>query len=394
MIIKDKRIVLGVAGAISAYKALELVRLLVKAEALVWPVMTRSAGEFITPLSLSTLAKNPVCTSLFEQGSGSSIGHIELAQKSDLIIVAPATANVIGKIASGIADDPLTTIIMAAACPVLIAPSMNDRMWENPIVKGNVEKLISIGYKFVGPGEGALACGSVGRGRLAGADEIVEAAREAMTQKDLKGEKALVTAGPTREAIDPVRFVSNASSGRMGYALARAAKRRGAEVVLISGPTYLPMPAGITYVPVATAEEMNEAGLRYFPQSTLVIMAAAISDYRPKKSYSQKVKKDASTLNVELERTQDVLKQMGRKKKNQFLVGFALETENLEENARKKLKDKNLDMVVANGPAGLAGATNEVLIINREGALEHVPFLDKDEIADRILDRVVRLKSR
>lgn len=394
MIIKDKRIVLGVSGAISAYKALELVRLFVKGEALVWPVMTRSAKEFITPLSLSTLAANPVCTSLFERGRISSIGHIELAQKSDLIIVAPATANVIGKIASGVSDDPLTTIIMAATCPVLIAPSMNDRMWENPVVKGNVEKLISIGYKFVGPGEGALACGGVGKGRLAGVDEIVEAAREALTQKDLKGEKALVTAGPTREAIDPVRFVSNASSGRMGYALARAAKRRGAEVVLISGPTYLPMPAGVTYVPVATAEEMNEAGLRYYPQSTLVIMAAAISDYRPKKSYSQKVKKDASTLSVELERTEDVLKQMGGKKKRQFLVGFALETENLEENARKKLKDKNLDMVVANGPAGLAGATNEVLIINREGALERVPPLDKDEIADRILDRVVRLKSR
>ncbi len=394
MIIKDKKILLGVSGAISAYKALELARLLIKAEALVWPVMTRSAKEFITPLSLSTLAKNPVSTSLFERGRGASIGHIDLAQKSDLIIVAPATANLIGKIASGIADDPLTTIIMAATCPVLIAPSMNDRMWDNPIVKGNVEKLAALGYKFVGPGEGALACGSVGKGRLAGVDEIVEAAREALTQKELKGEKVLVTAGPTREAIDPVRFVSNASSGRMGYALARAAKRRGAEVVLISGPTYLPMPAGVTYVPVVTAEEMNEAAARYYPQSTLVIMAAAISDYRPKKSYSQKVKKDASTLSVELERTEDVLKQMGGKKKHQFLVGFALETEKLEENARKKLKDKNLDMVVANGPAGLDSTTNEVLIISRDGELEAVPPMDKDEVADRILDRVVRLKSR
>lgn len=394
MIIKDKRIVLGVSGAISAYKALELVRLLVKGEATVLPVMTSSAQEFITPLSLSTLAKNLVSTSLFERGSDVSINHIELAQKSDLIIVAPATANVIGKIASGIADDPLTTIIMAAACPVLIAPSMNDRMWENPIVKGNVEGLLSVGYKFVGPGEGALACGSIGKGRLAGVEEIFEAACEALTRKDLKGEKALVTAGPTREAIDPVRFVSNASSGRMGYALARAAKRRGAEVVLISGPTDLPRPSGVTCVSVSTAEEMNEAAVRYYPQSTLVIMAAAISDYRPKKSYSEKVKKDASTLSVELERTEDVLKQMGRKKKGQFLVGFALETENLEENARKKLKDKNLDMVVANGPAGLAGATNEVLIINRDGEIEAVPPLNKDDIADRILDRVVRLKSR
>ncbi|MBI5234828.1 MAG: bifunctional phosphopantothenoylcysteine decarboxylase/phosphopantothenate--cysteine ligase CoaBC [Deltaproteobacteria bacterium] len=392
--IKDKRIVLGVSGAISAYKALELVRLLVKGEATVLPVMTSSAQEFITPLSLSTLAKNLVSTSLFERGSDVSINHIELAQKSDLIIVAPATANVIGKIASGIADDPLTTIIMAAACPVLIAPSMNDRMWENPIVKGNVEGLLSVGYKFVGPGEGALACGSIGKGRLAGVEEIFEAACEALTRKDLKGEKALVTAGPTREAIDPVRFVSNASSGRMGYALARAAKRRGAEVVLISGPTDLPRPSGVTCVSVSTAEEMNEAAVRYYPQSTLVIMAAAISDYRPKKSYSEKVKKDASTLSVELERTEDVLKQMGRKKKGQFLVGFALETENLEENARKKLKDKNLDMVVANGPAGLAGATNEVLIINRDGEIEAVPPLNKDDIADRILDRVVRLKSR
>lgn len=393
MVIKGKNILLGVTGAISAYKALELTRLLVREDAAVWPVMTRSACEFITPLSLSTLAKNQVSFDLFELTDGVKISHIELARKADLIIAAPATANLIGKVASGIADDLLTTIITAASAPVLIAPSMNSRMWENPIVAGNIDKLKNLGYLFAGPAEGELACGYDGKGRLAPPEEILEAAEEALRAKDLKGEKVLVTAGPTRERIDPVRFVSNASSGRMGYELAKAARRRGAEVVLVSGPSYLPKPANITFVPVVSAEEMHDACIRYYPQSTLVIMAAAIADYRPVKSYPAKVKKDATVINVEMERTADVLKFMGKKKKGQFLVGFALETESLEENARKKLIEKNLDLVVANSPAGLDSPLNQVTIIDRDNRIEVLPEIRKDEVAERILDKAVRLKG-
>lgn len=394
MILKDKKIVLGVTGAISAYKALELARLLIKEEAEVWPVMTKSATEFITPLSLSTLAKNQVSTSLFDLTEKTRISHIELAQKSDLILIAPATANLIGKAASGIADDLMATIIAAATVPVLLAPSMNCKMWENAIVQGNVNKLKASGYRFVGPDVGELACGYEGNGRLAKVEDIMEAAKEAISPKDLKGERVLVTAGPTREAIDPVRFVSNSSSGRMGYALARAAKRRGAEVVLISGPTHMPKPPGITFVQATSAEEMYDACVRYYPQSTLVIMAAAVADYRPTKSYPTKVKKDAKTLSIEMERTMDVLKYLGEKKKaDKFLVGFALETDDLEENARKKLKEKNLDLVIGNSPAGLDSELNQVTIINRENETEVLPRLPKDEVADRILDRVVKLKG-
>lgn len=394
MILKDKKIVLGVTGAISAYKALELARLLIKEEAEVWPVMTKSATEFITPLSLSTLAKNQVSTSLFDLTEKTRISHIELAQKSDLILIAPATANLIGKVASGMADDLLSTVVAAATAPVLLAPSMNCKMWENPIVQANVNKLKSLGYKFVGPDTGELACGYEGNGRLAKVEDIMEAAKEALSPKDLTGERVLVTAGPTREAIDPVRFVSNSSSGRMGYALARAAKRRGAEVVLISGPTHMPRPANITFVQVTSAEEMYDACVRYYPQSTLVVMAAAVADYRPTKSYPTKVKKDAKTLSIDMERTMDVLKYLGDKKKaDKFLVGFALETDNLEENARKKLKEKNLDLVVGNSPAGLDSPLNQVTIINRENETEVLPPLPKDEVADRILDRVVKLKG-
>ena len=394
MILKNKNITLGVTGAISAYKALELSRLLIKGEATVRPVMTKAAAEFITPLSLSTLCRNPVSSSLFDLTNETRISHIDLAQKTDLVIVAPATANFIGKAASGIADDLLTTITLASCAPVLIAPSMNSAMWENPIVKENVKKLQKGGYLFVGPESGELACGYEGKGRLASVENILDAAREALSPKDLKGEKVLVTAGPTREAIDPVRFVSNASSGRMGFSIAKAARSRGAEVVLVSGPSYLPIPGGITHVPVVTAEEMLDASIRYFTQSTIVIMAAAVADYRPAKSYPTKVKKEATSLAIEMERTADVLKYMGSHKKNgQLLVGFALETDNVEENARKKLKEKNLDLVVANTPAGLDSDFNQVTILTPQGKKEELQPLKKEEVADRILDRVVGLKK-
>ncbi|MBI5562561.1 MAG: bifunctional phosphopantothenoylcysteine decarboxylase/phosphopantothenate--cysteine ligase CoaBC [Deltaproteobacteria bacterium] len=393
MTLKDKKICLGVTGAISAYKALELARLFIKEGAEVRPVMTRAAAEFITPLSLSTLARSPVYGDLFELTQGTKISHIELAQTSNLVCVAPATADIIGKAASGIADDLLSTVIMAACCPVLFAPSMNTRMWENPMVKGNVERLKAAGYLFAGPAEGELACGTSGKGRLAPVEDIMEAAAEAVSMKDLKGEKVLVTAGPTREAIDPVRFVSNPSSGKMGYAIARAARRRGAEVVLITGPSHLAKPAGAAVVPVVSAQELHDACISYYPQSTIVIMAAAVADYRPVKSFPHKVKKDADKLDVELERTVDVLKYMGKKKKGHLLVGFALETGNMEENARKKLRDKNLDLVIANSPMGLDSETNQVTIIDRDGVAEPMPPLKKGALADVILDRVVGLKK-
>ncbi len=384
---------MGVTGAISAYKALEITRLLVKSKARVWPVMTRSAKKFITPLSLSTLAGAEVRTSLFDEGRPGSISHIRLAQEPDLILAAPATANLIGKVASGIADDLLTTIIAAASVPVLIAPSMNTRMWENPIVQANCEKLKALGYLFVGPATGELACGYEGKGRLAEAADVIDAVEEALSDKDLAGEKVLVTAGPTREAIDPVRFVSNLSSGKMGFALARAAKNRGAEVVLVTGPSYLPEPPSITLVKVQSAAEMYDACVRYYTQSTLVIMAAAVADYRPVKSSPTKIKKAEKTLKVEMQRTQDVLKYMGKNKKGRFLVGFALETERMEENAKKKMKEKNPDIVVANTPRGLDKDLNEVTIISRDGTKETTPTLPKEEIAHKILDNVVRLKG-
>jgi phosphopantothenoylcysteine decarboxylase/phosphopantothenate--cysteine ligase len=390
VVIKDKDIVLGVTGGIAAFKALELTRLLKKEGARVWPVMTASAARFITPLSFSTLAGNPVQNDLFTPTPG--INHMELADRADLFVIAPATANIIGKIASGIADNLLSTVVMAAGAKVLLAPAMNHRMYENPVLKGNIEKLKGLGYRFVGPGEGELACGWEGKGRLAPLEEIMDGIRECLTKADFKGEKVLVTAGATREAIDPVRFVSNASSGRMGYEIARAAKRRGAEVVLVSGPSSLPPPPGVTFERAATASEMGEAAASYFPQSTVVIMAAAVADYRPVDTHPEKVKKETGTFSVELARTQDILKDMGKRRNSQFLVGFALETESVEENAEKKLKEKKLDMVVANTPVALSSDTNQVTIIDREGEVLSLPPLLKQEVAEKILDHVRRLK--
>lgn len=394
MVLKNKNIILGITGGIAAYKALELTRLLKKEGADVWPIMTGSAKKLITPLSFESLAGNPVLDDLFAPPEGSRISHIELTDRADLVVIVPATANIIGKIASGIADDALTTVVMATGARVLVAPAMNHRMYENPIVQGNIEKLKANGYCFVGPSEGELACGWEGKGRLAPLEEIMDGIEECLSKKDLEGEKVLVTAAPTREAIDPVRFVSNASSGRMGYALAKAAKRRGAEVVLVSGPSNLPVPPGVTFVRVTTAAEMGDAAISYFPQSTVVIMAAAVADYRPVKTHPTKVKKEKASLAIELERTQDILKDMGAKRNGQFLVGFALETEDAVENASRKLKEKNLDMVVANSPMGLSSETNQVTVIDRENNVEALPPLLKEEVAEKILDRIVKLKAR
>ncbi|HHL38891.1 MAG TPA: bifunctional phosphopantothenoylcysteine decarboxylase/phosphopantothenate--cysteine ligase CoaBC [Deltaproteobacteria bacterium] len=388
-----RRIVLGVTGGIAAYKALELARLLRGEGVELRPVMTRAATEFITPLSLATLAGNPVLTGLFESAEGAAINHIELAESADLIVIAPATANVIGKIACGIADDLLTTVVMASKAPVLFAPAMNHRMYENPIVEANVGRLEGLGYRFVGPAEGELACGYEGRGRLAPVEDIMDAVFECLSVKDLAGEKVLVTAGATREMIDPVRFISNASSGKMGFALARAAKRRGAEVVLVSGPTALARPHGIDLVGVTTAEEMYDACVSFFPQSTVVVMAAAVSDYRPVKTHARKVKKDRPRLELELERTKDILKELAaRKKRDQTLVGFALETEDHVERALEKLREKSLDLVVANSPSGISSDTNEVTIIDRRGGQTRLEPMNKFDVADRIFDEVARLR--
>ncbi|MFQ5586730.1 MAG: bifunctional phosphopantothenoylcysteine decarboxylase/phosphopantothenate--cysteine ligase CoaBC [Thermodesulfobacteriota bacterium] len=391
MFLKDKWIVLGVTGGIAAYKALEVTRLIVKAGGRVWPVMTASATEFIRPLTFATLAGNRVATGLFD---GSGEDHIALAKRADLVIVAPATANIIGKVASGIADDLLTTVIMATGAPVLFAPAMHTRMYENPIVQGNIEKLKQLDYRFAAPEEGDLASGEEGIGRLADPDTILEAAIISLAPQDMADEKVLVTAGPTQEAIDPVRFLSNRSSGRMGYAIARAARRRGATVTLVSGPTTLPPPEGVTVVRVTTAAEMAAAALSRYPTSTIVIMAAAVSDFRPKNQQKEKIKKDVAEPVLQLERTQDILMEMGRRRKGQFLAGFALETENIVDNAERKLVEKKLDLIVANDTGGLDSDSNRITVIVRNGQTEELPSLPKEEVAERVIDRIVRMKSR
>ncbi len=390
MTLKDKKIVLGVTGAISAYKALEIARLLVKEGAAVWPVMTEAAAEFITPLSLATLCSEEVRTSLFDPGR--SIDHIRLGQEPDLILAAPATANLIGHVASGIADDLLTTLIMAASAPVLIAPSMNTRMWENKIVQANVKRLSSLGYLFTGPASGELACGYEGMGRLADPADIIDAVEGALSVKDLAGESFLVTSGPTREAIDPVRYVSNRSSGAMGFAIARAALLRGAKVVLVTGPSCLKSPAGVVRVDVTSAAEMASACAKHYPKSTIAVMAAAVADYAPAKASRTKLKKGARKISIELTQTTDILKQMGARKGRRFLVGFALETERVEANAWEKLKAKKLDMVVANTPAGIGADVNEVTIMGSDGLKVAPGPISKESLADEILDNVVRLK--
>ena len=392
MTLKNKTILLGVTGGIGAYKAIELTRLLTKAGADVWPVMTDSAMEFIGPLSLETLSGNPVSTSLFEPNETGRINHIELAEKADLVIIAPATANTIGKIAGGIADDILSTLVLATSAPILIAPAMNHRMYENKAVEANIEKLKGFGYSFIGPEEGELACGSEGKGRLAPVTDIVEAVGGLLSTKELEGETILVTAGATREAIDPIRFLSNGSSGKMGFALARAALRRGAKVILISGRTTLPAPQGVTFVEATSAEDMHREASAHFTKASVVIMAAAISDYTPKKKLTRKLKKSEDDMTLEMTRTLDILKEMGENKGERLLVGFALETNNIMENAKKKLTGKNLDIIVANSTEALASGVNQATIIYKDREIEPLPTLNKEEVAELILDRITELK--
>ena len=395
-VLKGKEIILGVTGGIAAYKAVELLRLLTTAGANVHVIMTASATEFVTPLTFQTLSMNPVSTSLFNLVSEREIGHISLADRADIFIIAPATANVIGKLANGIADDMLTTTAMATKAPVLIAPAMNVNMYQNPLYKENEEKLKRHGYLFVEPARGMLACGWEGEGKLQEPQIIFEEALSALTAKDLAGERILVTAGPTREEIDPVRFISNHSSGKMGYAIAAAARCRGAHVVLITGPTSMSVPYGVETIRVTTAEEMRQNVMAVFAVSTIAIKAAAVCDYRPVARASAKIKKTSLPLTLELEKNPDILCELRMIKGEKVLIGFAAETEDLIENASRKLVEKNLDMVVANDVsadgAGFNVDTNIVKLLFRDGVVEDLPLMGKRDLADVILDKVRMLK--
>jgi phosphopantothenoylcysteine decarboxylase/phosphopantothenate--cysteine ligase len=394
---KKKTVVVGVTGGIACYKAVELVRLLVKEEYCVQVIMTRGAMEFVAPLTFQTLSARPVATDTFNLTQESEIGHINLADSADIFVIAPATANVIGKIAAGIADDLLTTVLMATQAPVLIAPAMNIHMYENPILQENLRKLQRIGYHILEPAEGYLACGYEGKGRLPDPESILEQIRCRLKKKDLLDQKILITAGPSREPLDPVRYISNRSSGKMGYALARAAARRGAEVILISGPTALTPPAGVKLTSVTTAAEMRQAILTEVVTCTAVIMAAAVADYHPAGFSPEKIKRGKESLVLRLEPNIDILEELGRRKDGRLLVGFAAETGNLRPNAEKKLREKSLDMIVANDVtvegSGFDSDTNIVTIFDRSGVIRSLPVMSKDEVAEQILDHLLTLKS-
>ncbi|MDP2799284.1 MAG: bifunctional phosphopantothenoylcysteine decarboxylase/phosphopantothenate--cysteine ligase CoaBC [Deltaproteobacteria bacterium] len=395
--LSSKKILLGVTGSIAAYKSVELVRELSRQGAAVTVVMTESAGKFVGLTTFNALSGHPVYTDLFNNPAEPAL-HINLPRQADAIVIAPATANFIGKMAHGIADDLLSTIVLAAQKPILVCPAMNSAMYEHPAMKGNLDQLRKYGYQVVEPETGPLACGDEGPGRLAEPSTICEAVKIVLEKKDLQGRKIVVTAGPTEEPIDPVRFISNRSSGKMGYSLARVARRRGAEVVLISGPTCLSKPWDIEFVPVRTAAEMYKAVLSYFDWATIVIKAAAVADYGLSTVLPQKLKKGTPDLSLNLTRTPDILKELGKRKKRQFLVGFAAESKNLIAGARRKLQEKNLDLIVANDitvpGAGFGFDTNQVKIITADGEVIDSPLLDKEEIAYIILDKVLEVLQR
>lgn len=397
------RITLGVTGGVAAYKAAELVRRLQQDGHVVQVVMTRSAREFVTPLTFAALSGQKVITDLFAEAGGeanleSAIEHIAVAQRTDLLLVAPATADVLAKFAGGIADDFLTTLYLATTAPVVVAPAMNVNMWNHAATSENVMRLRNRGVFVVHPDEGYLACGMTGAGRLAGQEAIVAAVNEALKlQRDLQGQTVLVTAGPTCEDLDPVRYITNRSSGKMGYAVAEAAACRGARVILITGPTALETPAGVERVDVRSAEDMRRAVQERFPQSSIAIFAAAVADYRPAEPHTQKLKRGKEELTLRLEPNPDILAEAARNKGDRLVVGFAAETDHVAENARKKLATKNADLIVANDVtaegAGFDMDTNIVTLFARDGRDLPLPKLSKREVAERILDEVVRLRS-
>lgn len=398
--LNGKNVVIGVSGGIAAYKAVDLVSRLKKAGASVYVIMTSAAAKFVTPLTFREISGNPVVTSMWDEPKQWNVEHIALATKADLFVIAPATANIVGKIANGIADDMLTTTVMATKAPVLIVPAMNTNMYLNPIVQGNLEKLSSIGYHILEPAYGMLACGVEGPGRLPEPAQIVDyLATIAAGASDLKGKKIIITAGGTREPIDPVRYIGNRSSGKMGYALANAAAKRGGSVVLISGPVNLPCPAdsGIVLKKVECANEMRKAVLAEFDDADIVIKAAAVADYRPQQASEQKIKKTGNTLTLILEKNPDILKELGELKTKQLLIGFAAETEELLHHASQKLIAKNLDMIVANDVtlpgAGFNTDTNIAKLLYRNGSVEELPKMSKEKMANIILDKICGIMS-
>ncbi len=394
--IEGRNIVVGVSGGIAAYKSAELVRALVKKGADVRVMMTENACHFVGPLTFEALSGHPVCFDLFDGAEDAAIRHIEWAGQAEAVVIAPATANIIGKMAAGMADDALTTFLLAVTAPVMVCPAMNTHMYKNRAVQRNLALLRKDGYVVLEPGTGELACGTTGPGRMPEPDIIADRVCRLLVEKDMTGKKVLVTAGPTRESIDPVRYISNHSSGRMGYAMARAAEYRGAEVTLVTGPVNLAPPVAVDVVPVQTAEEMAEETLARMGDSHIIIKVAAVGDYRAEKVASQKIKKGGKPgLVLNLKENQDILKEVGKKKKKQVLVGFAAETQALVKNAKKKLAEKNADMIVANMVAGKDSAfgseTNEVCLLYKDGRQERLPRQDKEKLAHVILSRILDL---
>lgn len=396
--LNDKKILLCVTGGIAVYKAAALTSKLVQAGAKVKVILSESAAKFVTPLTFQALSRHEVYTDIFAEKNPQVIAHIDLADWADLILVAPATANTIGKLAGGIADNMITTTLLATTRPVWIAPAMNVHMYDHPAVKRNIAVLAEYGYQFIEPSEGYLACGYIGKGRLEEPDKIVTLIQDYFLKEDhqpLKGKTVLITAGPTREKIDPVRFISNHSTGKMGYSLAEAAKKQGAHVILVSGPVQLKEPYGVQMIKVESAEEMYNAVLSFYPDSDIVIKTAAVADYRPKRSYDHKVKKQTGDSVLELERTKDILLELGQRKKHQILVGFAAETDHVEEYARRKLTAKNADMIVANNlkaeGAGFGTDTNIVTLYKRDGNVTELPMMSKMAVADKILAEICSL---
>ena len=392
--LKGKTVVLAVSGSIAAYKIASLASALGKLHADVQVLMTQNATNFINPITFETLTGNKCLVDTFDRNFQYSVEHVALAKRADVVLVAPASANVIGKIANGIADDMLTTTVMACKCKKIISPAMNTQMFENPIVQDNLKKLEHYGYEVIQPAVGLLACKDVGAGKMPEPETLLEyILREVAYEKDLKGKKILVTAGPTQEPIDPVRYLTNHSSGKMGYAIAKVCSMRGADVTLVSGKTAIKSPLFVDVVPVTTARDMYEAVTSRFDQQDIVIKAAAVADYRPKTISDQKVKKADGELSIEMERTDDILKYLGEhKREDQFLCGFSMETEHMLENSRKKLEKKNLDMIVANNVkvegAGFAGDTNIVTLITKDDETQ-LPLLSKEETAVEIMNKIL-----
>lgn len=388
-----KKIVVGVTGSIAAFKVAGWVSTLTKEGADVSVIMTEAGSRFVAPLTFAALSGNPVLTDMFQAEESHAISHIELGQNADLLLIAPATANTIAKLAHGIADDLLATTVLAATCPVVIAPAMNSTMFENPITQRNIRILADAGYCIIDPAYGLMACKTEGPGRLAEWEDAEEIILQNLTTQDLTGQKILITAGPTREALDPARFLSNRSSGKMGYALARTAARRGAKVHLISGPTALSTPSGVKKTSVISAEEMCAEVMQACTDSTVIIKAAAVSDFRPQTTAAQKVKKDDAEFVLQLEQTDDVLKKLGelKTKHNYLLVGFAAESCNLREAGEKKLKSKNLDLIaindISNANTGFEANTNQITLLDSNGFTD-LPLTSKEETANLILDRI------